>query len=157
MYKIFLEPHVNEITVNSIIRVDTEDLSTVTELNDFNYTIVDQFENTYYIIPTSRKAVIKPKCKLVKNTRRTTDFDYTAKEYINNKNTTWDVVVTCHVNDLNNIINLLDSTVSVTNCPDEELEGDTVTYIDSIVLNDYEYREEAQEAYRDFKTLLKGM
>lgn len=58
MSKIFLEPHVNEITVGSIMRVDAEDLTKVEELKAFNYDIVDSFENTYYIMPLGRKCTL---------------------------------------------------------------------------------------------------
>lgn len=54
-YQIFHEPNVNEITKNSIIRIDTADLSNVIELNNWEYKIKDRHQNTYYIIPIRYK------------------------------------------------------------------------------------------------------
>ncbi|MGV4321279.1 hypothetical protein [Bacillus mojavensis] len=82
MYKIFFEPNVNKVTLGSIIRVDTQNLDQVEELKNFNYDIVDSFENTYYIIPTSKKPSVKAKSILTYYTSGGNEhFDYLKNEW----------------------------------------------------------------------------
>lgn len=55
MYKIFYQPNTKSVKKNSIIRVDTDDLSKITELTDWEYKILDKFETVHYIMPLEKK------------------------------------------------------------------------------------------------------
>lgn len=148
----FFEPHVNEITVGSIIRIDTKHLDQVEELMAFEYDIVDSFENTYYIMPTLKKEVQKPKSKLEYHTSGgDMEFDYlTEKWFRSRKERTRYLVVTCHKSQLQKVLDLT-SELDLDGCPDYSyLEDDMIEYSESF--NEYD-----SDNYKEFKKALKNI
>ncbi|MCY8228827.1 hypothetical protein MOC30_14650 [Bacillus spizizenii] len=152
MYKIFFEPIVNEVTLGSVIRVDTQDLGQVKELKNFNYDIVDSFENTYYVIPTSKKISVKAKSVLTHHTSGGDErFDYFKNEWyrVKKKKETF-LKITCHPSQLETIIDLADNCgLNLMQCPNEYIDDQgLIVYEDAFVRYD-------SEAYKKFKNGLK--
>ncbi|MGD2352041.1 hypothetical protein ACP8H2_09840 [Bacillus subtilis] len=152
MYKIFFEPIVNEVTLGSVIRVDTQDLGQVKELKNFNYDIVDSFENTYYMIPTSKKTSVKAKSSLTYYTSGGDErFDYIKnKWYRAKKKKETFLKITCHSSQLETIMDLADNCgLNLMQCPNEDTDDQgLIVYEDAFVRYD-------SEAYKKFKNGLK--
>lgn len=152
MYKIFFEPNVNKVTLGSVIRVDARDLDQVEELKNFTYDIVDSFENTYYVIPTSKKPSAKAKSVLTYYTSGGDEhFDYFKNEWykVKKKKETF-LKVTCNPSQLDTIIDLADNCgLNLMQCPNEDTNDQgLIVYEDAFVQYD-------SEAYKKFKNGLK--
>ncbi|MCY8466897.1 hypothetical protein [Bacillus atrophaeus] len=154
MYKIFFEPHVNEVTLGSIIRVDAQDLNQVEELKNFNYDIVDSFENTYYLIPTSKKTSVKAKSILTYYTYGgEKEFDYFKNEWYRAKKKRETFLnIKCHPSQLDTIIDLANNCgLDLMQCPNEYTDNQgLIVYEDAFVQYD-------SEAYKNFKNGLKHL
>ncbi|QRV11418.1 hypothetical protein JR311_19755 (plasmid) [Bacillus velezensis] len=154
MYKIFFEPSVNEVTLGSIVRVDARDLDQVKELKNFYYDIVDSFENTYYLIPTSKKTSVKARSVLTYYTSGGDKrFDYFKNEWykVKKKKETF-LTITCHPSQLDTIIDLANNCgLNLMQCPSEDINDQgLIVYEDAFV--QYE-----SEAYKKFKNELKQL